>query len=384
MSEGQADPPEGATVSGRPARSPWGFLGMLALLVLVEWTLGRHDLDFTAPWHWDWRVSGKLAAKKQAGADVLLFGDSLLKFGVMPKVLQDRSKLTAYNFALHTGQTSSSYFMLKRVLDAGYRPKQVILDVTPHMFAHRPEENARLWPELLSPIECFDLARTMRSSNFFAGTALAHLVPSIKERHDIRASLMAGLNGRPSTSRRYEIPAYRRNWKLNDGAQLMPDGPSPPIDPVHWARSLYSSWKPHPVNVAYLDRFLTLAESAKIPVVWLLTPVQPALQDQTEASGFDADYTRFVEGVVRRFPRVTVADARGSGFEAAEFNDGVHLKRPGALRLSASLGDLLRHVEDRPRWVKLDAGRPRSVESAIEDVGQSAVALRGGQSGVRR
>ncbi len=384
MSEGQADQPEGGTISGRPARPPWGCLGMLAFLILVEGTLGRHDLDFTAPWHWDWRVSGKLASKKQAGADVLLFGDSVLKFGVMPKVLQERSRLTAYNFALHTGQTSSSYFMLKRVLDAGYRPKALIFDMTPHMFSHMPEENARLWPELLSPVECFDLAWTMGSPRFFASTVLASLIPSIKERHDIRASLLATVSGKPSPSRRFEIPTYRRNWKLNDGGQLMPDGDSPPIDPAFWARSLYPYWNPNPVNVAYLDRFLTLAGSASIPVVWLLPPVQPALQDQTEASGFDADYTRFVERVVERFPLVSLADARKSGFEADEFNDGIHLKRPGALRLSASLGELLRKVEDRPRWARLDAGRPRSVESAIEDVGQSAVALRGGQLGVRR
>ena len=384
MSDGQADQPEGATRNGRLAPSPWGFLGMLGLLILSEWTLGKHDLDFTAPWHWDWRVSGQLASRKQAGADVLLFGDSILKFGVMPQVLKDRSGRTAYSFAVHTGQTSSSYFLLKRVLSAGFRPKALIFDMTPHMFSHKPEENMRLWPELLSPLECFDLARTMGDSQFLGVTLLGSLIPSVKERHDIRVSLMASLNGLPSPSRRYEIPTYRRNWKLNDGGQLMPDGESPPIDPVHWAKSLYPFWNPHPVNVAYLDRFLTLAESANVRIIWLLPPVQPLLQAQTDASGFDADYTRFVEGVVRRFPKITVADARKSGFEAIEFNDGVHLKRPGALRLSAALGKLLRDDDEQPRWVKLDAGRPRSVESSIEDVGQSAVALRGGPSGVRR
>ncbi len=69
----------------------------------------------------------------------------------MPKVIHDRSGRTAYNFALHTGQTPSSYFMLRRVLAAGNHPRAIVLDLTPHMFAHVPEENARLWPELLTP-----------------------------------------------------------------------------------------------------------------------------------------------------------------------------------------------------------------------------------------
>ena len=379
MSEGHGEARGAGASKDRRPSPPWGFLGMLGILVAIEWTLTRHDLDFTAPWHWDWRMSGKLTAKKQAGADVLLFGDSLLKFGVMPKVIQDRSGRTAYSFALHTGQTSSSYFMLKRVLDAGYRPKALVFDMTPHMFTHIPEENARLWPELLSPGECLDLARVMGKPDFFASTILARFIPSIKERHDLRASIVAAITGRPSPSRRGEIPAYRRNWKMNDGGQLMPDGPSPPIDPDHWVRSLYSTWNPNPVNVAYLDRFFKLTDEAKIPVVWLLTPVQPTIQTRTEANGFDADHTRFVRSVADRFPRVTVADARHSGFEAEEFNDGVHLKRPGALRLSAAIGDLLREDSRSHRWVDLDAGRPRSVESPIEDVNQSAVALRGDQ-----
>ena len=381
MSDGQGDRPR---APDRRAPAPRGALGMLALVILVECTLGGHDLDFTAPWHWDWRTTGKLAARKQGKADVLLFGDSLMKFGVMPRVLHDRAGMTAYNFALHTGQTSSSYFMLRRVLAAGNRPKAVILDLTPHMFAHNVEENQRLWPEFLNPAECFDLARTMGSPDFFAATMLARFVPTIKERHDIRATIYAWVKCLPSPSRRGEIPSYLRNWKLNQGAQLMPDGPSPPIDPVHWEVSLYRTWAPDPVNLAYLDRFLALARSAGVPVAWLLPPNQPSLQARTGASGYEADYTRFVRQVAARFPNVTVVDARHSGFEAAEFNDGIHLKRPGALRLSEALGDLLRAGPLPGRWVTLDAGSPRPLAWPIEDVGQSAMALQRDQAALRR
>lgn len=384
MSDGHGNPP-GAVPLTRPGSSaPWGLLGMLVVLVAVEWTLSGHDLDFTAPWHWDWRTTGKLTAKKQGKADILLFGDSLMKFGVMPKVIQDRSGKSAYNFALHTGQTSSSYFMLKRVLDAGNHPQAVVLDLTPHMFAHEPAENTRLWPELLNPRECFDLAWTMRAPEFFGATLLGRFVPSIKERYDIRAFVQAALVGGPNPSRRAEIPTYRRNWKVNDGAQLMPDGASPPIDPVHWELSLYRKWQPNPVNVAYLDRFLDLARTHQIPVVWLLPPNQPSILARTEASGYNADYTRFVRGVAARFPNVTVADARQSGFVPDEFNDGIHLKRPGALRLSAALGDLLRTRPPAGAWVNLDAGQPRPINLRIEDIGQSAVAIQHDHDTTRR
>ena len=374
MSDGHGDRPEGRPTLRRAA-APWGFLGMLVLLVAVEWTLGTHDLDFTAPWDWDWRTTGKLAAKKQGKAEILLFGDSLVKFGVMPRVLHDRTGLTAYNFALHTGQTPSSYFMLRRVLEAGNHPKAIVLDLTPHMFNHLPEYNARLWPELLTPRECLDLAWTMRNGNFFGATLLGSVVPSVKERHDLRTALMNRLAGLPSQSWRDRLPQYRRNWKVNDGAQLMPGGESPPIDPVHWEQSLYPHWMPNPTNVAYLDRFLALAAAAKVPVYWLLPPLQPSLQARVDASGYDAALTMFVHSVANRFPEVTVVDARHSGFEAGEFNDGAHLKRPGAFRLSEALGDLLRADLGNRRWVDLDAGKPRALSYPIEDVMESAVAL---------
>ena len=384
MSERQGNPPGEVPPPSAMGRTPWGFLGMLVVLLGVEWTLGQHDLDFTAPWHWDWRTTGKLTSRKQGKADILLFGDSLMKFGVMPKVIQDRTGKSAYNFALHTGQTSSSYFMLRRVLDAGNQPKGVVLELTPHMFAHQAEENARLWPEMLNPRECLDLAWTMREPEFFAATMLGRVMPSIKERHDIRAFVHAALVGGPNPSRRAEIPTFRRNWKVNDGAQLMPDGTAPAIDPVHWEVSLYKAWRPNPVNVAYLDRFLALTREHQIPVVWLLPPNQPSILARTEASGYDAAYTRFVRSVAARFPNVTVADARRSGFVPDEFNDGIHLKRNGALRLSAALGDLLRIGPPAGTWVDLDAGKPRPIDLPIEDLGQSAVALQNDQHKSRR
>ena len=367
---------------------PWGLVGMLGLVMAIEWTLAGHDLDFTAPWHWDWRVIGRAATRpdRVAGKDVLLFGDSLVKFGVMPRILKERSGKVAYNFALHTGQTSSSYFMLRRALRAGARPSAVILDLTPHMLTHAPEINKHLWAELLTPAECLDLARTMGNPEFFTSTLLASALPSYKERHDIRAEALAWVKGQ-SVSRRKQIPMFRRNWKVNQGAQLMGDSPAPALNIDEWTDNLYNRWTPHSVNVAYLDRFLALARSEKIQVYWLLPPIHPGVQAKTEATGYDAEYTKFVQGVKARFPEAEVVDARHSGFAPDLFMDGAHLNRRGALQLSAALGELLRdRVADEPsaRWVTLDLARAKDYDVKMEDVIGSAAVLQAAEATVRR
>jgi hypothetical protein len=369
-------------------RLPWGFLGMLGLVMAIEWTLANHDLDFTAVWHWDWRVIGKAATKpdKVRRKELLFFGDSMVKFGLMPSIVQQGTGKTAYNFALHTGQTSSSYFMLRRTLRAGARPSAIVLDLTPHMLMEGPSANKSLWAELLSPEECFDLARTMDDEDFFTRTMLEKALPTYKERHDIRANLMAALRG-TSTSKRFEIPSYWRNWKLNDGAQLMGYSGAPQIDPAFWVRQLYSKWAPHPVNLAYLDRFLALAAEHQIPVYWLLTPIHPDVQYGTDANRFDLEYSIFVKVTQARFPGTIVVDSRHSGFTADMFLDGAHVNRRGALKLSAAVADVLRQPADdlaSSRWVFIDLARIRDFDGPIEDVNQSIVAVRADVLATRR
>ena len=367
---------------------PWGFLGTVLIVLAIECAIGGHDLDFTTPMHWDWRVIGKAATRpdKVKGRDLLMFGDSLVKFSLMPAIFEEKAGKKAFNFALHTGQTSSSYFMLARTIRAGAKPSAILLDLTPHMFMQEPQTNQHLWADLLTPEECLDMASAMRDPSFFASILCAELFPSYKERHEIRAGLMAAIRG-GSSSRRGEIPLFRRNWKVNDGAQLMGDSPAPAIDPHFWAKSLYPHWSPHPVNVAYLDRFLGLAASKDIPVYWLLPPIHPAVQSKTDESGFDASYSRFVGEVHRRFPGTIVVDARHSGFPADEFSDGAHLNRRGALKLSAALAEVFRKPigeSGHLNWVMLDRGRGGEIASLMEDIHQSAEYLRDVGKGVRR
>jgi Protein of unknown function (DUF1574) len=369
-------------------RVPWGFVGMLGLVVAIEWNLSKHDLDFTAPWHWDWRVIGKGATRpgRVRGKDFLFFGDSLVKFGLMPSVIQQRTGKTAYNFALHTGQASSSYFMLRRTLRAGARPSAVVLDLTPHMLKPSPRVNKYLWAELVTTEECLDLSRAMHDADFFARTMLQKVFPSFKERLEIRANLSAALQGW-STSRRFEIPSFRRNWRLNDGAQLMGGIGPLRFDAEGWARFHYPGWDAHPINVEYLERFLALAAERGIPVYWLLPPIHPDVQTWTDASGFDLDYSNFVRATQARFPGTIVVDFRHSGFTADLFIDGAHVNRHGASRLSAALAEILRRPADAitsSRWVTLDIAHVPEFDGPLEDVNESTVVLKAESDAARR
>src|ERR1700710_913157 len=92
-------------------RLPWGFLGMLVLVLGFERFVDRHSLDFTRPESQDWRSNGKAARSKVKGRDVLVFGTSMTQQSLLPRVLSEKTGGPAYNLSICAGQAPSSYFL---------------------------------------------------------------------------------------------------------------------------------------------------------------------------------------------------------------------------------------------------------------------------------
>ena len=149
---------------GERPRVPAGMLGMIALMVLVELGLGRthrFDSDLSE----SWRIKASAARREALRSDVLCFGDSLVEFGLVPQVFEERLGGKAYNLALHAGAPSASYFLLKHALEGGARPKAVVVDFMPHQVTLNPGHEMirrRAWPELATLGDAVDLWRTNR------------------------------------------------------------------------------------------------------------------------------------------------------------------------------------------------------------------------------
>lgn len=358
-------------------RSPWptGLLAMLALVAGVERHLARHDVDYVHPWAWDWKRSGAAASKEAAGCEVLCLGDSLVKFGLLPRVIEERLGVRSYNLAVGAGQASATYFLLRRALDAGARPRAVVVDFKPHLLAYDVHNSDAMWPLLLSPGECLDLAWSARDAGFFARTLLARLLPSVRGRAEVGAAIAAALRG-GSSSPRDSLPPVWRNWNVNRGAQVAPRGPGPPGAGAGWAHELFpAAWEPHPVNVAYVRRLLALAAARGIVVHWLLPPIRPDSQAECERIGLDARHAAFVAALRAEFPGLVVLDGRRSGYGAEVHVDPVHLDRRGAAALSADVAAALGGRERPSGWVALPPYRERPAPGRLEDLEESRIAL---------
>jgi hypothetical protein len=362
----------------RPSRAPWALGGMLALVLLVEGIVTRLDADVANTTALSWRLSGEAARGEATGCEVLCFGDSLVKHGVLPRTIEARSGRHAYNLAVAAGLAPVPYFLLRRTLDSGARPAAVVVDFKPDMLAGGPRYQARGWQELLGPRELTELAWAARDPTLLATIALGALVPSVRSRHEIRAGIAAALRGEEPPQRRPNL-LYARHWRVNKGANVAIRNTAfrGEVGPEDHKKYLSHAWRCHRINRDFVERFLALAESRGIPVYWLLPPIAPHLQARRDETGVDGQFTRFVQSFQARHRNLTVVDARHAGYGADVFVDPVHLDGQGALALSADLADLLAPgcAASAGRWLALAPYRARPAEADVEDVERSRLAV---------
>ena len=98
---------------------PAGLFGMLVLIGTVEVSLARNIDSITYIHAYSWKKTGE-AVPKAAKYDIVAFGDSLVKHGVVPPVVaaQLGPSHAIYNLALSGGPAPGHYFLLKRLLYA--------------------------------------------------------------------------------------------------------------------------------------------------------------------------------------------------------------------------------------------------------------------------
>ena len=366
---------------------PWGLVGMLCLVLLAEQAISRRAYYLLDISDWGFLRKSWSAEKEGRRYGVLCFGDSLASFGIVPRAITERSGRKAYNLAIPGAQAPASYYLLKRALDAGARPEGVVVDFFPTLLRFGPRHSLTRWASLVGPTEAAELAWSARDPGLFGIVTAGRLIPSVRSRAGLRDNLMAALGARadwrPEMNR-----VILRNWRSNDGAQLML--PTPGILGITddgyqvYRKGFYPNLKCRSVNSVFVRKFLALAEAHGVRVYWVLPPIAPGLRALTASSGFDADHEAFLRSWLSRFPGLTIIDGRAAVSDPLGYFDPNHLSTRGAYVFSLALGDALRRtlpsVGDRPgppasRWVALSTRPLGAVPDGVEDLEQSRLAL---------
>jgi hypothetical protein len=360
---------------------PWGAAVMVILIVMIECLVTRCQLDLTDPVSLNWRFSAQAVKAKSAGCDLLVLGDSLVKHGLLPNVIEHDTGWRTVNLSAARAPTLLSYLLLRRAFSAGARPQAIIVDAKPAILMADLQFNARYWEEIVTARECFEISGLTRNRSFLLSMIVGRLIPSLRSRLEIQTNVLAAVRGE-----RDRIGAINRillrNWTANQGANVAatvsPDQGSVRSDVE---RRLHpSSFHVDPTNTEGMERLMRLAEDHDIPVFWLLPPLSPALQALRDQSGSEARYEQFVRSFIARYRRrLTVLDVRRAGFPSTFFVDETHQNRAGAIALSRAVAKAIGTILGRSQpasssgWVALSipADEPAGSDFKIEDLDES-------------
>jgi hypothetical protein len=362
---------------------------MLVLVPAVEVGLARSLRDFEALIKVDWWCQGRAARCEAARrAEILCFGDSLVKTGVIPAALEARLDRTAYNLAGLNAPAPVSYFLLRRALESGAQPRALIVDANaPQLWGADFHQDAASWASLLEPREAWELAQAERDPDLLNLYFLHRALPSARFRSDVRFLALNRLLDSPAEYFTAWRQVVERQGRRNDGALLLPSPPkkledryrggklSPPDHAIWYRKGPLAK----PTNLVYLDRFLRLAESRGIPVFFLIPPIHPDILEIREIIGVEAEYLEFVRGLSDGFPNVVVVDGRHTGYDYTRFTDTCHLTIDGATALSNALAEVLAARLDGPpdgdRWVALPPYAEPTARLAVEVRDESMAAV---------
>jgi hypothetical protein len=368
-----------------PKRSalPFGAIGMVAILVSIESVVARHWMSLTDPVSLSWRFSAQAAENDSRDCQVLCLGDSLVKHGLIPSVLERASGQRTVNVSAAQASTLLTHSLLRRALESGARPKALIVNAKPAVLLGGPEVNARPWQEVVIPRDGLELLRITGNAPFVVSTLIGRLFPSLRSRFEIRSAITAALGGKTDPIRAIN-PVLWRNWSVNDGANVASSASPFRGDVTAEVRQqLYTDvFYVDPANAQAIERIIDIAAERQLPIFWVLFPLSPQLQALRDQSGADEQHDQFLRSIASRHSgELIILDARHSGYPAAFFADATHLNQRGAIALSRSVASVLvraskrqpRAADSAPDWIVLGAPSENASgwNDGIEDVDES-------------
>ena len=364
-------------------RLPWGLAGTLLLIGLIEFSIARAASVFHDTVCFSWAFSAHALKTEAVRREILCLGDSLVKHGLVSSVIEAGTGRTAYNLSAAAGPAPITEILFRRILDEGARPRAIVFDLKPSMLAASPRYRMRQWQEILTTPEAIVCARRAGGTAFAVELFLGRCLPSFRARQQIRAALVAALQGKIALDR-YVNQICSRNWGRNAGSHIVSPNPgfTGRLTEQQQKDVLSHRFKVHRVNDSAARRIVELAAAEQIRLYLLVPPFAPEVVERRVRTGVDAQYDEFLRALQARNPQLTVLDARHSGYPASVFIDATHINGRGAISLSRDLAaflkqDLARNVESLPkkRWLQLPPYTEAPAGLVLEDTDRSREAL---------
>ncbi len=200
---------------------PLGLIGMLVTIGTVERSIAPriYDARGVGRVEMSWEDSARAAGASEGKSEILLLGDSRIKLGLLPRVLHDQLGFSVYNLGMLGGQAPGNYFLLRRVLDRGSRPRAIVVDYSESLLRSAPGQNAACWADRFGWRDGVAVAWHSTDPALAVSAALHALLPGWCDGRDRGRLLGLGAKTATLTAAPDDRRVFERNWRQNDGVR---------------------------------------------------------------------------------------------------------------------------------------------------------------------
>jgi hypothetical protein len=266
------------------------------------------------------------------------------------------------NLATAGGLLSDQYFVFKKCLSSGKRPKVLVVDISPREFIDNNQPDPKKTPVFLSTNSTLTLSELIEDKADFASLFQALASQSwgfLKDRNDYREFLVnytAGKFHRPSNLFQANSAAgsIATSKAMREAKTIPPSGrnqqQSEPVSTtasskrrVQKQEAEYYSHTYLPINktmekleFTYLERLLTLAQKENIKVVLVSMPLPQANLKLLPKDYLESFYLK-VAKASKMHGAVFLPPVREKTYKDSDFDDLAHLSLVGGKKLFQTL-----------------------------------------------
>lgn len=301
------------------------FIAMVALLETAFAFLPQNSLITS--------FSGNRVPPNPA-PDYQIMGDSVAQGGLIAEQLQEYvpQGKTVYNHAVGGTGPEFPYFMLKRQIEAGRAPKNIIYAPSPHTFGTK--RVALLVGAYCNWGESWEVLSSKEEPCETIYGMLCKMSYTLRHREQI-GDIVKGNTSifkKPAAQKTNEVAATEDIAKRHYSGEKL--------------HAMYKKgFEVAPFNQYYYEKFMDLAQKNGIPVYWVTMPVLPVVAESRKNFAFDQKYFAFLDDAQKRFG-VKVMQKEFLVFNDEDFKDYTHLDLPAAKRFTEIVGHKLSQVSE--------------------------------------
>ncbi len=285
------------------------------------------------------KIKNELSQSKENRFDILILGDCYNIVGIIPKIIEENTGLSSYNFSTHMNHTIlATYAMFQNYLKAcSKKPQYMVIGYLP--ISSELGKN-QIMKEMVQKLYDFRRGNTLLFlKEFGVAEGIKFLIPSLKHQEFFRNYLEWSTRN----ANKAELSEYYKQVALNQG--YYPRKYNDVYKDEAKDEGGYEKFHASPFFIKYLKAILNLAKQNSIRVIYLIPSVPPDVYKLNEKYDVTKAQLEFASRLENDYSNLVVVNPQTLLNQKDFYSDRIHLNRKGATLLSAFLSDKINELK---------------------------------------